>query len=168
MIRDAKIEDAKSLLDIYSYYVKNTAITFEITVPSLDEFKNRIIKFKEKYPYLVLEEDWKICGYAYAHAFAEREAYKYSVEVSIYLDKDSKGKGHGRKLYEELETRLKDMGIKNIYALVVHNKENDQYINDTSYLFHKKLGFAEVGKLNKCGTKFGNRYDVVYFEKVLG
>ena len=167
MIRDAKVEDAERLLEIYSYYVKNTAITFEITVPTIEEFKNRIIEYREKYPYIVLEEENKICGYAYAHAFGEREAYKYSVKVSIYLDNDLKGKGYGRKLYEELINRLKNMGVKNVYALVVYNNENNEYINNTSYLFHKSLGFAEVGKLNKCGNKFGNLYDVVYFEKLL-
>ena len=29
LIRDAKLSDAPRLLEIYSYYVKNTAITFE-------------------------------------------------------------------------------------------------------------------------------------------
>ena len=41
-IRAAKIEDAARLLEIYSYYVKETAITYEYEVPSLDEFKQRI------------------------------------------------------------------------------------------------------------------------------
>ena len=34
IIRYAKEEDAKELLDIYAYYVTNTAITFEYEVPS--------------------------------------------------------------------------------------------------------------------------------------
>ncbi|MEF2592164.1 MAG: GNAT family N-acetyltransferase, partial [Blautia obeum] len=32
-IRTAKVEDAEKLLDIYSYYVKKTAVTFEYEVP---------------------------------------------------------------------------------------------------------------------------------------
>ena len=42
MIRNATIEDAERLLEIYAYYVKDTAITFEYDVPSLEEFRNRI------------------------------------------------------------------------------------------------------------------------------
>lgn len=38
-IRDAKLNDAERLLQIYDYYVKNTAITFEYETPSLDEFR---------------------------------------------------------------------------------------------------------------------------------
>ena len=37
-IRDAKISDVKRLLEIYDYYVQNTAITFEYDTPSVDEF----------------------------------------------------------------------------------------------------------------------------------
>ena len=38
IIRDAQLEDAARLLEIYAYYVKKTAITFEYEVPSLAEF----------------------------------------------------------------------------------------------------------------------------------
>ena len=38
-VRDASLEDAGRILEIYAYYVKNTAITFEYEVPSVDEFR---------------------------------------------------------------------------------------------------------------------------------
>ena len=38
-IRNATMEDAERLLEIYGYYVDNTAITFEFPAPTLDEFK---------------------------------------------------------------------------------------------------------------------------------
>ena len=66
MIRVAKREDAEELLKIYSYYVENTAITFEYDVPSVEEFSDRISNTLKKYPYLVLEEEGKILGYTYA------------------------------------------------------------------------------------------------------
>ena len=40
-IREATPGDAERLLDIYSYYVKNTAITFEWEVPAAEEFRQR-------------------------------------------------------------------------------------------------------------------------------
>lgn len=42
VIRTAKTEDAESLLKIYSYYVENTAISFEYVTPSPEEFRKRI------------------------------------------------------------------------------------------------------------------------------
>ena len=50
-IRTARPEDAGRLLEIYSYYVRNTAISFEYEVPSLEEFRERIINISKKYPY---------------------------------------------------------------------------------------------------------------------
>ena len=41
-IRNAKLEDAPRILEIYAYYVENTVITFEYEVPSLEEFENRM------------------------------------------------------------------------------------------------------------------------------
>ena len=38
-VRTASAEDAERLLEIYAPYVKNTAITFEYYVPSVDEFR---------------------------------------------------------------------------------------------------------------------------------
>ena len=48
-IRDAQLEDAERLVEIYSHYVLNTAVSFEYAVPSVCEFKERIRKIKEKY-----------------------------------------------------------------------------------------------------------------------
>ena len=49
-IRVAGPEDAPALLEIYTYYVRHTAITFEYDVPSLEEFTVRIRSTLQKYP----------------------------------------------------------------------------------------------------------------------
>ena len=166
-IRPATVDDAESILEIYAYYVLNTAISFEYTVPTLDEFKYRIRKTLEKYPYYVALIDNKIVGYAYASPFGEREAYKYSVELSIYIDKDYKRKGIGSLLYDTLEQKLKTNGITNVYALVATQEKEDKYLNIDSEKFHKSLGFKQIGKCSKCGYKFNRWYDVIYTEKVI-
>lgn len=84
-IRTAAIEDAQALLDIYAYYVEETAITYEYDVPSLAEFESRIAHTLEKYPYLVAEMDGKIVGYSYAGAFHPRAAYHWGAEMTVYL-----------------------------------------------------------------------------------
>ena len=48
VIRSATVEDAEAILKIYTYYVENTAITFEYDIPSLDEMRGRIIKTLKK------------------------------------------------------------------------------------------------------------------------
>ena len=65
-IEIASLEDAQELVEIYRYYVEKTAITFEYEVPSVEEFKQRMIHVMEKYPYLIAKENDQIVGYAYA------------------------------------------------------------------------------------------------------
>ena len=167
-IRDAEIDDAANILKIYAYYVENTAITFELQVPTLENFRLRIKKtLEEKYPYLVAEIDNKIVGYAYAGRFKSREAYKYSAELTIYIDKDFRGHGIGKKLYSELENRLQTAEIKNLYACIGYPEVEDEYLTFASVKFHERLGFKICGKFNGCGFKFNRWYSMVWMEKIV-
>lgn len=168
LIRNAKLQDAEDILGIYAYYVENTAITFEYDVPALEEFQNRMKKIMEKYPYLVLEQDGKIAGYAYAGAFVGRAAYAWSCEMTIYLDRNVRKCGLGRKLYEALEERLREMGILNLYACIGFPEEEDAYLNKNSAQFHRHLGYSFVGEFRKCGYKFGRWYNMIWMEKIIG
>ena len=168
VIRSASTADAARILEIYAYYVVNTAITFEYEVPTLCEFRERVKNTLERYPYIVIEEDGKIVGYAYAGPFKERAAYDRSCEVSIYLDRDSRGKGYGRALYEELEKRLANRGILNLYACIASPIEEDEYLTDDSERFHARLGYERVGEFHQCGYKFGRWYNMVWMEKLIG
>lgn len=125
-IRTATIADVSAILDIYGYYVANTAISMEYDVPCLAEFKNRIENTLENYPYLVAEMDGKIVGYAYAGRFHPRAAFYRSAEVSIYIHKDAHKCGLGRRLYEEIETKLAEQGILNVYASIAYTDVEDE------------------------------------------
>lgn len=167
MIRIATENDAEKLLEIYAYYVKNTAITFEYEVPSLDEFKKRIHKTLSKYPYLVSEQDGAILGYAYAGAFKERSAYDWAVETTIYIAKDARKKGLGRELYMALENALSLQNVINLNACIGYPDVEDEYLTKNSASFHEHLGYRMVGEFHKCGYKFGRWYHMVWMEKFI-
>lgn len=167
-VRDAKLEDAERILEIYAYYVKNTAISFEYDIPTLSEFQNRMVNTMKKYPYLVAEKDGIIMGYCYAGAFVGRAAYGWSCELTIYLDHTMKRCGMGRMLYEEMQKRLGRMGILNLYACIGWAEEEDEYLNKNSAQFHGHMGFVKVGEFHNCGYKFGRWYDMIWMEKIIG
>ena len=160
--------NAARLLEIYAFYVENTAITYEYEVPSKKEFRNRIENTLRKYPYLVLEDDGVIRGYAYAGVFKSRAAYDRSCELSIYVDHSSHGRGYGRGLYEALENELQKRGILNLYACIAVPIVPDEYLTDNSESFHRHMGYQKVGEFHKCAYKFGRWYNMIWMEKMMG
>ncbi len=153
-------DDAAAIRSIYSYYVTQTSITFEIEVPSVDEMRKRIIEYTKQFPWLVLERDGVIIAYAYATPFKARAAYRWSVESSIYVDHALCGKGSGKKLYLELFDRLKKMGILNIVGVIT-------LPNHPSVSIHEKLGFKLVGRFPEVGFKESKWWDVGYYQLTL-
>ena len=102
-IRTATVEDAEKLLEIYAYYIKNTAVTFEYEVPSVEEFRERISHILEHYPYFVAENKGEIIGYSYAGRFHPRAAFGWDVEMNVYLNKKLRREVLGRMLYDLME-----------------------------------------------------------------
>ena len=135
-IRLATPDDAPALLAIYEPYVRQTAITCEYEVPSVEEFAGRIERTLKRYPYLVMELDGRPVGYAYVSSLNSREAYDWSVETSIYLARDVRHGGLGRKLHDALKQCLIAMGITNMCALIaVPHDKDDEYLTHNSQDF---------------------------------
>lgn len=168
LIRRASEEDAQAILDIYAPYIKNTAITFEYEVPSLEEFRERIRSTLKKYPYLVAEKEGEILGYAYTGAFVGRAACDWSVETSIYLKETGTKMGVGKMLYNAIEKISKAQNIVNLNACIAVPDTEDEHLNFNSAQFHAHLGYQFVGKFHKCGYKFGNWYNLIWMEKTIG
>ena len=166
-IRIACTDDAENLLKIYSPYIEKTAITFEYTAPTAEEFRERIEKTLLRFPYLVAEIGKKTVGYAYAGYYIPRTACDHACEVSIYLDESFRGTGVGAMLYGKLFEILACQNITNIYASVAFADEEDEYLTHASVRFHKREGFTEIGRFRKCGYKFERWYDLLWFEKII-
>lgn len=166
--RNASKDDAEKLVEIYKYYVEKTAITFDWTVPTIEEFKERMCNIMQKYPYIVAVQNDNIIGYAYVSPFVGREAYDWSVETTIYLNNKLQHQGVGKKLYFVMEEILKKMHILNLNACIGYPKEDDEYLTKNSAQFHEYLGYRMVGKFHSSGYKFGKWYDMVWMEKMIG
>ena len=166
-VRDASLENAPQILDIYAYYVKNTAITFEYDVPSLPAFRERMRHIMQRYPYLVAQRDGALLGYAYAAPFNGRPACDWCCELTIYVAHGSHRCGIGRLLYTALEQALREMGICNLYACIACPEQEDAYLSRNSADFHEHLGFREIGMFRSCGYKFGRWYHMIWMEKII-
>ena len=167
-IRVATPDDAEALLALYAPYVTETAISFEYTVPSLDEFRARIERTLANYPYLVAEFRGVILGYAYTSPFVGRAAYAWSAETSIYIDKNCRHNGLGRALYDKLEAISRLQGLTNLYACIgVPETDNDPYLTRNSADFHAHLGYHLAGEFRRSGYKFNRWYHMIWMEKYI-
>lgn len=167
-VRAATAEDGEELLRIYAPYVEKTAVSFEYETPSLPEFRERIRRTLEKYPYLVAESPHGILGYTYAGTFHARPAYDWSVETSVYVGEAEKRHGVGRVLYNALEKSLAAQNIVNLNACIAYPPAEDPFLTEDSVKFHQRMGYRMVGRFYQCGYKFHRWYDMVWMEKLIG
>lgn len=161
IIRRATPDDASGIAAIYSRYVSETTVSFELIPPSVSEMRRRIIDISSSHPYLVaLTPDGDVAGYCYAHPWKERPAYSRTWETTIYLDMDSTGKGLGRELMSRLITQCRQLGCHALIACITAE-------NTGSITFHSSLGFTKVSHFHQVGHKFGRYLDVIDMELIL-
>ena len=160
IIRAATEDDSADILNVYSFYIENTAASFETSVPSVEEFAQRIGGILKTYPYLVCELDHEIIGFTYASRHRERAGYRFGVDVSIYIKKGMQGQGIGTALYERLFAELSDKNYYNAYASIT-------LPNESSCALHKKFGFKEIGIHHNTGYKLGKWHDILWLDKVI-
>lgn len=159
-IRMATAADIGQILAIYAPYVQNTAISFEYTAPTMEEFSARFSAITAQFPWLVWEEEGQVLGYAYGSAPFERAAFRWCAEASIYLHPSVQGKGVGKALYAALEEILKLQGYCKVYVLVTT-------ANAASLAFHKAVGYRFTAQMPACGYKLGAWHGLVWLEKPL-
>lgn len=165
-IRVADVNDVSALLDIYRYYVEQTAITYDYELPTVEEFTEKMVHTLKTYPYLVAELNGRIVGYAYASRFQSRSGYNWDAEMTIYVDVNSRGHRVGQKLYTLLEQILKEQGVVKEIALVT--PPDDEFgTRYNSMHFHEKMGYRLVGKIEPCGFKFNRWFNTIIMDKII-
>ncbi|MEP7253928.1 MAG: N-acetyltransferase family protein [Ginsengibacter sp.] len=147
-LRVATPGDAVPILDIYSPYILNTSVTFEMEVPGISAFSERITGYLESWPWLVYEVDGDVAGYAYGTRHRERIAYQWCVETSVYVDSRFQKQGIAIALYDALIEILNYQGFRNLYAGI-------NLPNDKSVAFHEKCGFTWFANYKNVGYKLG-------------
>ena len=163
LIRPSRDEDIRAITVIYAHHVLHGTGSFETEAPSIADMTARRADVLSKgLPYLVVEQDREIIGFAYGNWFKPRPAYRYSVEDSIYLAAHLHRKGLGRALLAELLARCETVGIRKVMAIVGDSA------NAGSVGVHRSVGFTPVGTIAACGWKLGAWRDIVIMQKTLG
>lgn len=161
-IRIATPDDAEELLGLYAPYVRDTTISFETEVPTVEEFRGRIEEHLENTCHLVLEDAdaGRAAGFAYNSTFRARPAYRWASETSIYISGAYQGRGLGAILLEALEDLMRAQGVRMSEACITSS-------NTASIAFHRSCGYRLCGEQASCGYKLGTWLSITWMEKQL-
>lgn len=157
LIRLAAEEDAAGVLAIYAPVVRETAISFELEPPSLEEMRERIRSLQTRLVWLVCSDGPSIWGYAYADCFRSRAAYQWSAEVTVYVSPSRQRRGVARALYTSLLAALRLLGYRNAFAGIAQP-------NPASVALHETLRFRPAGLFRAAGFKLGRWHDVGWWQ----
>jgi phosphinothricin acetyltransferase len=161
MIRAAQAADADAIAAIYNPFIVDTVVTFEEEPLSAADVATRIAEVRAlSLPWLVVEQDGAVQGYAYATRWKTRASYRHTVETAIYLAAGAAGRGTGKRIYGELLRQLQARGIHVAIGGIA-------LPNAASVALHERLGFRKIGHFSEVGYKFGRWVDVGYWQVTL-
>ena len=147
--------------EIYAFHVSNGTATFDTQAPDEAFWREKIGAVAERgWPFLVIERDGAVLGYAYATQFRDRAAYSHTCENSIYIADGQRGQGIGGRLLEALVDGARAAGFEQMIAVIGGGEP-------ASVAVHGKLGFVHAGRMKNVGRKFGRLLDTVYMQRDL-
>lgn len=160
--RPMRRADLEQVQAIYALEVREGTASFELEPPDGAELAARWEKVKARgLPWLVLERDGRVAGYAYAAAYRERPAYAHTVEDSVYVAHWARGGGIGSALLAAVVTEAQRAGMRQMVAVIGDSA------NHGSIRLHRACGFVEIGTLRAVGRKFGRWLDTVLMQRAL-
>ncbi len=161
ILRKFKHDDIEQIHKIYSYYVKNSVVTFDIEAPSKEQIYEKYLAIEQKgHPIIVAELNNNIVGFTYASTYRPRPAYRFTCEDAIYVEKQMHGHGIGSLLMDCLIKEAKNFGFKQMVAIITSSA-------GPSIALHKKHGFSIKGEFPNVGYKFDKWHSIIHMQRQL-
>jgi len=160
LIREAKLEDIKSIMNIYNQGIEDRIATLESETKDLTYMKNWFDQHKGRYKVIVAEQEGDVLGWASINQYSSRCAYTGVGDLSIYIARNYRGKGVGSLLLKEMEKVAIETGF---YKIILFTFP----FNEIGQALYKKNGFQEVGIFKNQGILDGKFVDVMAMEKII-
>ena len=109
---------------------------------------------------VVKNSDGRVIGYALLRPHHFANTCKRTSELTYFLLPEYTRQGIGKAILDHLIGEAKRLGIDNLTASV-------SSLNEVSIAFHRKNGFHECGCIRQVGRKFGQDFDVIWFQRRL-
>jgi L-amino acid N-acyltransferase YncA len=150
--------DGRAIVDLFNYYVTHSFAAFP-EEPLPYPFFERLMEATRNLPNVAAKDaEGRLIGFALLRPHDPWTTSSHVAEISYFIAPEATGQGIGSKMLAELETRAKARGIRTLLAAI-------SSLNDASLSFHRKHGFAEVGRLRNVHIKHGTPFDTVWMQK---
>lgn len=159
-IRKVKPEDRKGVVDIYNYFIENSFTTYMEKTLDYSSFEGLMNLAIGSAFYVIDTSDREMVGFGLLKRYQDAECFKRAAEVAYFILPKHTGKGLGTNLFAHLTEEARMRGVDTLVASI-------SSLNEESIEFHKRLGFAECGRLKNVGKKLGMDFDVVWMQKFL-
>lgn len=162
-VREANVDDAAAVAEIYTPYVLDSTATFESDPPDAGEWGRRIAEAVERnYPFLIVEDgSGRTVAFGFAQRYGPRIGYRYSVETTTFVRRDSLGRGIGTVVVGALVAACEARGYRQAFAVIAASEP-------VSVVVHARAGYRPVGTLTAAGWKHGQWLDVFLMQRPLG
>ncbi len=157
IIRETLDSDRDGVITVFNYF----AATSYAAYPEIPVNERFFMFLREgTLAFFVLEHESRIVGFGLIKPLLPFPAFMGTGTLTYFILPEFTGKGLGSRLLERLTAEAKKMGMTSLVANMASK-------NTASILFHSHHGFTETGRLHNAGTKFGERFDVVWMQKEL-
>ncbi len=151
----------KPVIDIYNHYIEKSWAAYP-DEPVVYALFDRFLDMTRGYPSLVVRTDsGEVVGFAFLRAFLPAATFSRTAEITYFILPEHTRRGIGEKILKRFEENASKAGVDNLLASISSR-------NGFSLEFHRKHGFTECGRLRNVGRKFGEDFDVVWMQKMIG
>ncbi len=157
IVRAADARDAGALVGLLNALLGTTTVEWTETAHTEATFATWM---EDHETVLVAEEQGEIVGLGAFGWFRDAvtcPGYRFTVEHTVHVRQDRWGTGVGQTLMGALIDEARKSGKHTMVAAIDGS-------NERSIAFHKRLGFAEVGRMPQVGAKFGTWLELVLLQ----
>lgn len=153
-------EHREAVVAIFNQYVATSFAAYpDVPVPLA--FFDKMMEMVKGYCAVVAQdENGQVMGYGMLRPYHFASTLKRTAELTYFLKPEHTRQGIGRAMLDFLISDARKLGIDNLTASVSSH-------NPASIAFHLKNGFYECGRFSRVGTKFGQDFDVIWFQRHL-
>lgn len=159
-VRDARLDDAAEVTDIYNAALAAGGASFDTTPCALEETLEELREAQGCLPYVVVADGPRVIAFASTSRYRAHPCYDGVAEFSVYVAPDAQRRGAGRLALSSLLERAQALGLRKLLSRIIVD-------NAASRALCASLGFREVGVYERHGRADGAWKECVIVERLL-